>query len=330
MRRFAAVFLLGLALSCRAREDPAEAKAADAKPAPEAAIPVQTAPATVATLDRTVDAPGRTVALVQQKVRAPFAGTLVSLGVIDGDRVRRGAVVGSVFSRDSEAALAGAREMEREAKTPSEQEDARRALALAERNSVQAGLHAPVDGVVLAHAAVAGDRVTEDQEILTLADLGALVFVADVSQSALAQIRPGQAASVALAGQPRPTAGVVHDVLPQANAADFTAPVRVDFAKGGAPPSVGLFGTAHIVIAQKAHAVVVPDAALLRDDVSGKSRIALVENGHARWHDAVAGIRGSAGTELLEPALQPGDLVIVAGQVGLPDGAAVAASPRAP
>jgi len=335
LRRGAALLLLGLALSCRAREEPAEAKAADpkaadAKAAPEAAVPVQTAPAAVATLDRTVDAPGRTVALVQQKVRAPFAGTLVSLGVIDGDRVRRGSVVGSVISRDSEAALAGAREMEREAKTPAEQEDARRALALAERNTVHASLHAPVDGVVLAHAAAAGDRVTEDQEILTLADSGALVFVADVSQSALAQIRPGQAASVALGGQSRPTSGVVHDVLPQANAADFTAPVRIDLTGRGVPSAVGLFGTAHIVVAQKVNAVVVPDAALLRDDVSGKSRIALVENGHARWRDAVAGIRGSAGTELLEPALRPGDLVIVAGQVGLPDGAAVAASPRAP
>ncbi|HEY2798841.1 MAG TPA: HlyD family efflux transporter periplasmic adaptor subunit [Thermoanaerobaculia bacterium] len=327
-RRHAAAPLLLLAvLSCRARERPAEAKASDPKPAPQAAVPVQTARAAVATLDRTVDASGHTVALVQQKVRAPFAGTLLSLSVIDGDRVHRGAVVGSVLSRDSEAALAGAREMEREAKTPAEQEDARRALALAERNTVQASLRAPVDGVVLAHAAAAGDRVTDDQELLTLADAGALVFVADVPQSALAQIRPGQAASIAFPGQARPASGSVHDVLPQANAADFTAPVRIDFAGGAAPAAVGLFGTVHVVVDRKANALVVPDAAVLRDDVTGKSRIALVQDGRARWRDAVVGLRGSAGTELLQPALQPGDVVIVGGQVGLPDGAAVAASP---
>ena len=336
--RVVAVLLLGLAaLSCRARDEPGEAKGSDSKagdakavagkPAPEAAVPIQTARAAVATLDRTVEAPGHTLALVQQKVRAPFAGTLVSLGVIDGDRVRRGAVVGSVISRDSEAALAGAREMEREAKSPAEREDARRALVLAEKNSVRANVHAPVDGVVLGHAAAAGDRVTEDQEILTLADSSALVFVADVSQSALAQIRPGETVAIMLAGHARPMTGVVHDVLPQANAADFTAPVRIDFPGGGAPAGVGLFGTARIVIAQKPNAIVVPDAAILRDDVTGKSRIALVEDGHAKWHDAVTGIRGSAGTELLEPALKPGDLVIVGGQVGLPDGAAVNATP---
>jgi RND family efflux transporter MFP subunit len=326
----------GLLLACRAREGAADpkppAQAAKAEEPVADAVPVRTSRAAVATLDRTVEAPGKTVALVQQKVRAPFAGTLATLTVIDGDRVRRGAVVGSVVSRDSEAALGGAREMQREAKTASEQEDARRALALAERNQVHASLVAPVDGVVLAHAAAAGDRVTEDQEILTLADSGALVFVADVPQSALAQIRPGQAASIALAGQPRAAAGVVHDVLPQANAADFTAPVRIDISGGAAPgaSSVGLFGTARIVVARKENAVVVPDAAILRDDVTGKARIAVVEDGHARWRDAIAGIRGSAGTELLEPVLKAGDVVIVAGQVGLPDGAAVAASPSAP
>ena len=274
-----------------------------------------------------MDAPGRTVALVQQKLRAPFAGTLVTLTVIEGDRVRRGTAVGSVLSRDSEAALAGAREMEREAKTPAEKEDARRALALAERNLIHATLRAPVDGVVLSHAAAAGDRVTEDQEILTLAEAGAVVFVADVPQSALSQIRPGLEASVTLAGRAKPAAGTVHNLLPLANATDFTAPVRIDLAGDASPSSLGLFGTSRIVIARKAGAVVVPDAALLRDDVTGKTRIALVQDGHARWHEAVTGLRGSAGTEILEPPLAPGDAVIVGGQVGLPEGAAVAVQP---
>jgi RND family efflux transporter MFP subunit len=322
LRRLTAALILVLAVSCRAREEPAAAATPESQPA--AAVPVQTARATVATLARTVDAPGKTVALVQQKLRAPFAGTLVTLTVIDGDRVRRGAAVGSLLSRDSEAALAGAREMEREAKTPAEQEDARRALALAERNLVRATLRAPVDGVVLAHAAAAGDRVTEDQEILTLAEAGTVVFVADVPQSALSQIHPGLRASVELAGRAKPAPGTVHDVLPLANPADFTAPVRVDLAGDGAPSSVGLFGTAHIVVAEKARAVVVPEAAILRDDVTGKTRIALVQDGHARWHEAVTGLRGGAGTEILEPPLAPGDVVIVGGQVGLPEGAAVA------
>jgi multidrug efflux pump subunit AcrA (membrane-fusion protein) len=61
------------------------------------------------TLSEVVTGPGHTAALSQQKVRAPFAGTLVELRVTDGDTVRRGQVLGTIVSRESEAALAGAR-----------------------------------------------------------------------------------------------------------------------------------------------------------------------------------------------------------------------------
>jgi len=290
-------------------------------------VPVKTAIVRLANLEGLASAPGHTVALVQQKIRVPFAGTLVTLSVADGDRVRRGEVVGTIVSRDSEAALSGAREMEREANTPAERDDAARARALAERNLIRAELRAPSDGVVLSHAAAPGDRVTDDQEILTLVDATSLAFVADVPQTDLARIRPGQRASIELAGRPRPVPGVVHDVLPMANAADFIAPVRIDLRDHEAALGVGLFGTAHIVVAEKPNAIVVPDAAVLRDDVTGKARIAVVRDGHAHWEDVVPGLRGAAGTEVVSPTLAPGIVVIVEGLVGLPEGAAVAPKP---
>ena len=316
--------LIGI-LSCRAREGSASAGAA--APPPASAAPVKTAPVRLGNLERLASAPGHTVALVQQKIRAPFAGTLVTLSVTDGDRVRRGDAVGTIVSRDSEAALDGAREMEREARTPTEQEDARRARSLAERNLIRAELHAPSDGVVLSHAAAPGDRVTDDQEILTLADATSLAFVADVPQTELSRIRPGQRASIELAGRPQPAAGVVHDILPLANASDFTAPVRIDLLHPEAGHGVGLFGTARIVVAEKPNAVVVPDAAVLRDDVTGKARIALVRDGHAHWEEVVTGLSGTAGTEIVSPPLAPGAAVIVEGLVGLPEGAPVAPQP---
>jgi len=308
--------------SCRPHEPPGPA--GDADPPPASAVPVKTAPVRLANLERVASAPGHTVALVQQKIRVPFAGTLVTLSVTDGDRVRRGDAVGTIVSRDSEAALNGAREMEREARTPIEQEDARRARALAEHNLIRAELHAPSDGVVLSHAAAPGDRVTDDQEILTLADATSLAFVADVPQTDLSRIRPGQRASIELPGRPQPASGVVHDVLPMANPSDFTVPVRIDLAHSDVAPGVGLFGTARIVVAEKANAVVVPDSAVLRDDVTGKARIALVRDGHAHWEEVVPGLRGAPGTEIVSPPLPPGSVVIIEGLVGLPEGALVA------
>jgi multidrug efflux pump subunit AcrA (membrane-fusion protein) len=260
-------------------------------------------------------------------VRAPFAGTLEDLRVGDGDLVVRGQALATMVSRDSEAALAGAREMIREAKTDGERQDGERALALAQRALVRAQITASSGGVVLAHAAAKGDRVSEDQELLTIAETSSIVFLADVAQSELGRIRPGQHVEVELAGRAGSIAGVVHGVLPGANSADFTVPVRVDLSGMKGVPPLGLYGTARITVRERRDALVVPDAALIRDDVSGTTRIALIENDRARWIDVVPGLHGPQGTEVKNPPLSVGQAVVVSGQVGLPQGAAVTVRP---
>ena len=322
MKRLLLLLVLPLA-GCRNKAAP---EAPPPSP-PTAAIPVRVAPASRATLADIVSGPGRTAALAQQKVRAPFAGTLTELSVGDGDRVRRGDPIGTIVSRDSEAALAGARQMGREAKSESEKQDAARALVLAERGLVRAPISAPSDGTVLAHAAARGDRLADDQEILTIADASSIAFLVDVTQSDLARVRPGQSVAIEIPGQPARFSGTVHDVLPGANAADFTAPVRVDLRGLSSVPPLGLFGTARITVAEHRNAVVVPDAALVRDDLAGSSRIAIVANGRAHWIDVTPGLRTAAGTEIITPPLSAGQSVVVAGQVGLPEGAAVATRP---
>lgn len=326
-REAAAALLLTLTLGCRpeapARKDPTGEPAA-------AATPVRVAAVANADLARIVSGTGRTVALVQQKVRPPFAGILTELRVADGDRVRRGEELGGVVSRDSQAALDGARQMLREARTPAEQKDAERAVALAENNLVRARLESSVGGVVLSHTAIAGDRVTEDQDILTISAEDSVVFQADVPQNDLAQIRPGEPVSVELAGRPSPIPGSVHDVLSAGNAADLTVPVRIDLRRPEAPLPAGLFGTVRIRVETHAHATVVPASAVLRDDVTGKSRLAVVETAsggaaRARWKEVATGLSQNGLVEVVAPPLPAGTRVVVEGQVGLTEGAAVSA-----
>ena len=199
-------------------------------------------------------------------------------------------------------------------------------MALAEKSLVRAEIRAPSDGAVLSHAAARGDRVSEDQEILTIADASSIVFLADVPQSDLARIRRGQAARVELAGRAAALAGTVHDVFPGANAADFTVPVRIDLTGLADIPPIGLFGAARITVGAHRDAVVAPESAVVRDDLTGAARLALVENGRAHWVDVKVGVKGPAGVEIASPPLAPGGTVVVSGQVGLPEGAAV--SPR--
>lgn len=321
-----ALLAVALFAACTKREDkPAEASGPP--PAP-AAVPVRAGVAARATLEETVRAPGKTAALVQQKVRAPFAGTLTEFTVVDGDPVRKGQRLGAIVSRESEAALSGAREMASEARTPAEKRDAERAVALAEQALVKRALLAPADGAVLTHGAAPGDRVAEDQDLLTIAEASAIVFLADAPQSDVERIKPGQQALVELAGQTRPATGTVHAILPGANPADFTAPVRIDLAAGAAGIRVGLFGTAQIAVGTHRDAVVVPPQAILRDDVTGVSRLATIrEDGKAHWIEVQTGLSEPDRLEIVSPALAPGTRVIVSGQVGLPEGSPVSIQP---
>ena len=100
------------ALTCARPADPA--KGANASPHPpdpataDPGTPVKVAAVERATLALTVSGQGRTDALAQQKIRAPFKGILRELRVADGDRVRKGQVLVVLVAQESQAALTGA------------------------------------------------------------------------------------------------------------------------------------------------------------------------------------------------------------------------------
>jgi multidrug efflux pump subunit AcrA (membrane-fusion protein) len=325
MKRGVALLLAVLLPACRQGGEKAAGSKAEAAPA--APTPVRVAAVGRETLPVFVSGPGKTATLVQQKIRAPFPGTLTSLSVSDGDPIERGQVLGTVVARDSEAALSGAREMLRQAATASERQDAERAIALAEKNLVRKPLTASWGGSVLSHSASAGDRVSEDQEILMIADASSMVFLVDLAQADLPRIHPGQRAAIQIAGGSQPVAGSVHAVLPGANPTDYTGSVRINLPASSRRLALGIFGTARILVAEHADATVVPDAAVLRDDVTGVARVALVQQDHARWITVTTGVKDGGKTEILAPPLALGQPVIISGLVGLPEGKLVAVQP---
>jgi multidrug efflux pump subunit AcrA (membrane-fusion protein) len=181
---------------------------------------------------------------------------------------------------------------------------------------------------VVTHSAGEGDLVNEGDDIVTLAVAGSVVFIAQVVQSDLPRVRPGQAATIDLAARARPLRGVVHAVLPAASSENLSASVSLDFPGGDAPMEIGLFGTARIVVGVRRDAIVVPAAALLRDDVYGTSRVALVgQDGTAHWVSVTPGLAADGRVEIAAPRLAVDGRVIVSGQVGLPEGARVRVEP---
>lgn len=288
-------------------------------------VPVSVATVRHEMLNVIVTAPGRTEALRRDRVRAPFASRLMSLRVTDGDHVAKGQIIAVVVSKNSEAALDGAEQMLAAARSPDDRADAQRAVDVARRNLVQQTLRAPADGVVLSHAAEAGDYVDVNEVLVTIAETDTVYFNAQVAQSDVGRVRSGQHASIDIpAVGTQAVTAVVQGLLPMASSQNFSAPVRLDFSPPRRHMPLGLFGTASIVVAQHMDATVVPASAVLRDDVTGVTRVAIVESsGAAHWLTVEAGVREGGRVEIVKPPIAAGMHVITDGQVGLPEGAKV-------
>ena len=291
------------------------------------AVPVTVATATYADLPVVVSGPGRTGTSEQLDLRAPFEGVLTDLLVADGDHVKGGQVLGWVEPQESAAAMAGAHQMMETARTPAERRDARRALALARRSSVRHALRAPEAAVVASHKVDEGAHVSANESIVTLVPLTDIHFIAQIAQPDLATLHPGDPATIQLSSRPQPFHATVHAILPSASATDLTVPVRIDFAAGTAPQQLDLYGVAHVVVAHHAHTLVVPAQAIVRDDVTGVSRVAAIDaSDHAHWVRVHPGLSQGGEVELLAAPFGAGTRVVVTGQVGLPEGARVEVS----
>jgi Cu(I)/Ag(I) efflux system membrane fusion protein len=249
---------------------------------------------------------------------------LKSLDIAVGDRVQAGAHIGTIVARSSHAALQGARSMLASATTPQEKSDAERALEVAARNLVESALTVRQGGIVVSRTASAGELLAQGDSIASIAATDQMSFIARVPQGDAGRVKAGQPARVFLTGRPAPVPGTAHAVLPADVEAAMTLPVRIDLRDGAGPPvTVGLFGTASIEVERREDAAVVPRGAIVRDDITGTTRIAVVQGGHAHWVDVVTGVADSVRVEIVSPHLGDGLQVIVSGQVGLPEGAAV-------
>jgi multidrug efflux pump subunit AcrA (membrane-fusion protein) len=288
---------------------------------------VQVARVETRVLHEVVTAPGRTAALREIHVRAPFSGTLAGLSVVAGSVVRERQVVAVLRSSEAIAAWAGASSLRASAKSESEIAEAERAIALAASSDVRWPLEAPEPGVVLELAAGPGDQLSEGDDVLTLSPAGALYFEVRLSQQDVRRVHDGASAEVRLASKDEALEAVVRGVLPSADADALDVPVRLDLAQPLDPPVIGLFGEARIVVREESDALIVPKAAVLTDDIEGTKRVARVSDGKAHWIDVRTGATEDDVVQVEGAGLAAGDDVIVSGQVGLPEDAPVRIAP---
>jgi len=209
---------------------------------------------TLAAMPDHIEFSGPLVAPSTAVVRAKAAGTLLSLTVAEGSRVKAGQVLGSIDlsdlqSRDAERAAmvdaAKARVAEAERLHTSnidlanqrfistnalESSRATLEAARAQLKSAQAqwatsslsirdaALVAPISGVVGKRNVVPGEKVSAEQELMTVVDLRELELGGVVGTHQVSMLKPGQKLSVRVEGSPTAVEGRIDRIAPSAEA----------------------------------------------------------------------------------------------------------------
>jgi HlyD family secretion protein len=151
-------------------------------------------------------------------------------------------------------------------------------------------------------AAAAGDplfRIIAESEV---------ELEADVPETTLARMRPGQRATIEAAGYDRPLAGTVRLVAPEVNRTNRLGRVRVTLTADERPP-LGAFGRATVEVA-RATGLTVPLSAVM---FGPTTTVQVVKNGVVETRTVVAGLRAQGRVEIRDGLAEGEEVVSVSG-----------------
>jgi RND family efflux transporter MFP subunit len=325
-----------------------------------AAAPVKVVAVTAAPLEGVVAASGLVSAApgADWIITAPEPARIVELPKAEGDRVKPGdllvrfeipARTTDVAARRAEVDQARARVENAQASVTrlttlfehgvaaqKELEDARRdrsearaALAQAEAGTQAAALlaarsivRARFPGVIAKRAHNPGDMVeaTSTDLILRVIDPAKLQVVASVPIPDLARVQVGKPVRVLVPGADEPEAGKVLTRPAAVEPTGVSADVRIAFT-AATKLAVGTPVRVEIVAEQRAAALAVPVEAIIREEDETFVMVAGADS-KAHKRKVTIGLTTPKQAEVTS-GLQAGELVIVQGQQGLPDGAAI-------
>lgn len=210
--------------------------------------------------------------------------------------------------------------------------DARIEAAKAERADYR--VHAPFSGRVGLKRIDAGAVVQPGTAITTLDDTDPILVSFAVPETAIAGLRPGLTVTAISAAYPdRTFTGSVRSIDTRVDPQTRAVTVEAEFANPDGTLKPGMFLAVELTLAVKSDAVMVPEAALVREGQS--SAVYTVADGHVRRVPVETGARRPGLVEI-SSGLAGNETVVIAGQQKLRDGAPVtivkgpAGSPGAP
>jgi RND family efflux transporter MFP subunit len=265
------------------------------------------------TLAQRIEFSGPLVAPQTATVRAKAGGTLLTLAVAEGSRVKAGQVLATIDGTEvatrlaeraalvesARASLAQAERTHANSQRLAEQNfisptaldqsraalDAARAQALAARaqlDTVRAVSRdtravAPIAGIVAKRHAVAGEKVAAEQNLLTIVDLTMLELAGMVGTHEVSLLAPGQRVAVSVEGMAAPVTGTIARIAPAAEAGTRSIGVTIALPNADEKLRAGQYALATVELADPQPRLTVPATALASS--VGQDHVWLLENG---------------------------------------------------
>jgi len=183
-----------------------------------------------------------------------------------------------------------------------------------------AQVRSPISGVVSDRPVYPGEMPQAGSPLVSIVDVSQIVARTNVPVKDAMTIQPGRPARIA--GPDGDIAGKVTVVSPAVDPSTTTVEVWVQAPNPGERLKPG--ATVHVAIIAETiqNTLVVPAAALLNFDEGGQKVMVVVNNAVARERRVSVGVRQGDRVQLLS-GLQPGEMVVTSGGLGLDDKAKV-------
>jgi membrane fusion protein, multidrug efflux system len=224
--------------------------------------------------------------------------------------------------RAVEAAQRDARAQTQLAQAQSDQ--ARAALDVAQKKLRDTTILAPVGGEIEKKLVNVGAYVEAPTVVFAIVDNRQLELESPVPSDSLGQIRSGQKVTFRVNSYPDTSfAGQVIEVNPAVDPLSRAAKVRIRVDNSGGKLKAGMFADGEILTGIEQEAVVIPAAAVYRNQGDAKDSYAfVVENDKAVQRKLRIGREMDSSVEIVE-GLKPGDLVVSEQKIELADGVRV-------
>ncbi len=245
------------------------------------------------------------------------------------ERARNLVRSGGITDKDLKAAELAERDASAQVALAAAQLDqTRAALAVARKKLQDTVVRAPVAGEIQRKFVNVGAYVEPPTPVFTLVDNGRLELESQVPSLELSAIRPGQKVTFTVAAYPeRDFEGRVIEISPAVDPQSRSAKVRIRVSNPAGVLKDGMFAQGEIRTGVERRAVVIPSAAVYRQDTSAQeSFVYVVENGKAVRRAVRLGRERNGELEVTE-GLREGDLLIAEHSVEVSDGVPVRTFP---